>query len=279
MTTRSTLLRPVAVALDAFGRRPVLPLLILVGLVCLWQALAQLDQSRIKVIPAPSEIAAAAWRTQETLLTRHIPATLLVTALGTGIAVAFGLVVATALDFSPLLRRAVYPLLIASQTIPTIALATILVMIFGFALLPKVIVVVLFCFFPVMVNTIDGLAATDPDLLALLRSMGATSWQRWRMVRFPAALPSFFSGLRVAMTYSVTGAITSEYVMGSQDGLGQYLRAAYQSGKTDQAFAAIAIVALLSIALVLIVSAVERLALPWFFSQARSTHWNEPGIY
>ena len=257
----------------------MLPLLILVIIVIAWEALAQMDQSRIKVIPAPSQIVEAAWRTRDTLLNRHIPATLLVTALGMGIAVAFGLIVAAVLDFSPLLRRAVYPLLITSQTIPTIALATILVLIFGFTPLPKVIVVVLFCFFPVTVNTLDGLAATDPDLVALLRSMGATQWQRWRIVRFPAALPSFFSGLRVAMAYSVTGAITSEYVMGSQDGVGQYLRAAYQSGKIDQAFAAIVIVALLSVGLVLIVSVVERLALPWFFSQARSTNWNEPGIY
>jgi len=196
-----------------------------------------------------------------------------------GIAVVFGLIAATALDFSPVLRQAVYPLLVVSQTIPTIALATILILIFDFGLLHKLIVVVLFCFFPITVNTVDGLAATDPDLVALLKSMGATRWQRWRMVRFPAALPSFFSGLRVAMTYSVTGAITSEYVIPSNDGLGRYLRAAFGSFAIDQAFAAIVIVALLSVLLVLIVSIVERLALPWFYSQARTTHWNEPGIY
>ncbi|MFN8421584.1 MAG: ABC transporter permease [Anaerolineae bacterium] len=259
-------------------RRSWLPVAVFAVIVVVWEVLAQMDQSRVQVIPAPSDILAAMIRTRETLLTRHIPETLLVTLIGMGIAIVTGLIIAALLDFSPALRQAIYPLLVISQTIPLIALATVLLLVFDFDLRPKVAVVVLFCFFPITVSTLDGLAATDPDVVALLRAMGASRWQVWRMARLPAALPAFFSGLRIAATYSVTGAITGEYVA-SQYGLGQYLRQAYSSGRIDQAFAGIVIVAILSIALVLIVSLIERLALPWFFTQSRQASWNEPGIY
>jgi ABC-type nitrate/sulfonate/bicarbonate transport system permease component len=176
------------------------------------------------------------------------------------------------------LKRAVYPLLVVSQTIPVIALAAVLIIAFGFGIWPKVIVVILFCFFPVAIATVDGLTATDPDLVALLKAMGATRWQIWRKVRFPATLPSFFSGLRIAATYSVTGATVGEFVA-SQYGLGTYLRSAINQSRNDQAFAAITITALLSIGLVVLVNVLERIALPWYFTEAREAQWNEPGIY
>ena len=112
-------------------------------------------------------------------------------------------------------------------------LIPVLIIAFGFDIWPKVIVVVLFCFFPITVATIDGLTATDPDLVSLLRAMGASRLQIWRIVRFPSALPSFFSGLRIAATYSVTGAIVGEYVT-SNAGLGNYLRSAFSNYRSDQ---------------------------------------------
>lgn len=259
-------------------RRALLPGAVLIALIVLWQVLASADQSRARIIPAPSEVLMAMLRTRETLLTRHIPQTMLETLIGLGIALFFGVALAALLDFFPLVRRALYPLLVVSQTIPIVAVAPVLILVFGFGIEPKVVVVVLFCFFPIAVATIDGLTATDPDLIALLRAMGASRLQIWRMVRLPSALPALFSGLRIAATYSVTGAIFGEYVT-SQYGLGQYLRSAFSGGQTNQAFVPIVLTALLSIGLVAIVTLVERLMLPWFYSGQREANWNEPGIY
>ena len=256
----------------------LLPLAVLVVSVVLWEVLVQADTSRVRVIPAPSDVLQEAVRTRDTLLTQHIPQTMLETGIGIALALILGLSVAAALDFVPLLKTALYPLLVISQTIPIVAIAAVLILAFGFTIWPKVITVILFCFFPITVATIDGLAATDPDLVALLRAMGANRRQIWRKVRFPAALPSFFSGLRIAATYSVTGAVVGEFITAPY-GLCQYLRSALNQYNNERAFVAIVITSLLSVALVLLVGVIERLAMPWFFSEARQTQWAEPGIY
>jgi ABC-type nitrate/sulfonate/bicarbonate transport system permease component len=264
-----------------FSRGPatvLLPIGVLIAILVAWQLAVQADTSTIRIFPAPSDVLAAIVRTRETLFTQHIPQTMLETLIGMALALVLGLLVAAALDFLPLVKQALYPLLVISQTIPTVALAAVLIITFGFDIWPKVIVVILFCFFPIAVATIDGLNATDPDLVALLRAMGASRLQIWRIVRFPAALPSFFSGLRIAATYSVTGAIVGEYIT-SQYGLGQYLRSAFSRSQIDQAFAAIVITSLLSIGLVGLVALAERLMLPWFFTTARETQWTESGIF
>ncbi len=244
----------------------------------IWVVLALVDSSRVRVIPWPGDVLDAMIRSRETLLTFDIPQTMIETLLGLGLALVLGIALAALLDFSPLLKRLLYPILVTSQVIPIVAIAPALILIFGFGLEPKVIVVLLFCFFPIAVATIDGLTAADPDLVALLRAMGASRGQVWRKVRFPSALPSLFSGLRVAATYSMTGAIIGEYIT-SQYGLGHYLRIAFSSANTAQAFVPIVITVVLSIGLVLIVGAVERIVLPWYFTQAREAQWSEPGIY
>jgi ABC-type nitrate/sulfonate/bicarbonate transport system permease component len=262
-------------------QRVVVPGIVLVVLLVVWEVLVRAntpDLSAFHVIPAPTEIWQALLRTRESLLNLHVPQTMLETLIGLALAVVLAVVLAALLDFSPSLKRAVYPLLVVSQTIPVIALAAVLIIAFGFGIWPKVIVVILFCFFPVAIATVDGLTATDPDLVALLKAMGATRWQIWRKVRFPATLPSFFSGVRIAATYSVTGATVGEFVA-SQYGLGTYLRSAINQSRNDQAFAAITITALLSIGLVVLVNVLERIALPWYFTEAREAQWNEPGIY
>jgi ABC-type nitrate/sulfonate/bicarbonate transport system permease component len=159
-----------------------------------------------------------------------------------------------------------------------LAIAPLLIIWFGFGLLPKIIVVVLICFFPLAVNTADGLASADPDLIALLRSMGARRGQIWRIVRLPAALPSFFSGLRVAVTYSVVGATIAEWVGGS-NGLGLYMLRSKNALATDQVFVAIVITSALSIGLFLLVVLIEHRALPWYYSAQRTEQWQESGIY
>jgi len=252
------------------------PLLLLAGLMALWQLATWLLAVPRWILPAPAEIAralAATWP----LLAWHGAQTALETALGLALAVAAGLGLAVAIDLSALLRRTLYPLLVASQTVPIMALAPLLIIWFGYGTASKVVVVALVCFFPIAVATADGLRAADPDLLGLLRSMGATRRQAFFKVRLPGALPGFFSGLKIAITYSVVGAIIGEWV-GAGRGLGIFMIRASNSYLTERVFAAIAVTSLLSIGLFLLVGALERLALPWYYTAAREEQWEEIGV-
>ncbi len=255
-----------------------LPPVVLLGLVLLtWQTVAENSGLSAFILPSPVQVAQAAWETRAAL-GEAVTVTLLETALGLAAALALGVGLAAAMDFSVWLRRALYPLLVASQTVQVLAIAPLLIIWFGFGLLPKVLIVVLVCFFPLAVSTADGLASADPDLVALLRAMGATRGQIWRLVRLPAALPGFFSGLRVAVTYSVVGATIGEWVGGTA-GLGLYLLRSKNALATDQVFVAIVITSALSIALFLLVGLIERTALPWYYSRQRARQWEESGIY
>ena len=147
-------------------------------------------------------------------------------------------------------RRAVYPLLVISQTIPAIVFAPILIVWLGFGLMPKIVVVALVAFFPVVVSTVDGLVNADDDLVDLVHSFGAGRWQRLRLVQGPSALPSFFAGLKIAATYAVIGAVIAEW-MGASEGLGLVMTRASQSFRTDRVFAAVVVVALVSLVAVL----------------------------
>lgn len=255
-----------------------LPPLLLIGLLVLvWQAAAAASGLPAFILPPPSQVAAAAWETRW-VLAEALGATLLETAIGLGVAVGLGVALAAAMDFSPWLRQALYPLLVVSQTVQILAIAPLLIIWFGFGLLPKIMIVVLVCFFPLAVNTADGLASADPDFIALLRSLGASRAQIWRIVRLPAALPAFFSGLRVAVTYSVVGATIGEWVGGTQ-GLGLYMLRSKNALATDQVFVAIVITSLVSIALYASILLVERWALPWYHSAQRARQWDDSGIY
>lgn len=249
------------------------PLVLLAALFVIWQLVAWGLAVPKWLLPSPVQIYRAmvtTWRS----LAWHAGQTILETALGLALALVAGLALAVAVDLSAILRRVLYPLLVFSQTIPIMALAPLLVIWFGYGTAPKAVVVTLVCFFPIAVATADGLRAADPELLALLRSMGATRRQVFFKVRLPGALPGFFSGLRIAITYSVVGAIIGEWV-GAGRGLGIYMIRSSNSFLTEQVFAAIAVTSLLSIALFLVVGAVERLALPWYYTRAREEQWEE----
>lgn len=258
--------------------REVFPPALLIGFVILsWHVVAVEGGLSAFILPSPAQVIEAGWRTRA-LLGTAIGTTMLETAIGMVVALMLGVALAAAIDFSPFLRRALYPILVASQTVQILAIAPLLIIWFGFGLLPKVIIVVLVCFFPMAVSTADGLASADPDLISLLRSMGAKRGQIWRMVRLPAAMPSFFSGLRVAVTYSVVGATIGEWVGGSA-GLGLYMLRSKNAFRTDQVFVAMLITSLLSVGLFTLVYLVERLALPWYYSAQRKEQWEETGIY
>lgn len=256
--------------------REIYPPVVLIGaLVLLWAFVA--TGLSAFILPSPGQVVEAALRTRATLGTA-ILATMTETAIGLAIALVLGVVIAAAVDLSSFMRRALYPLLVASQTVQILAIAPLLIIWFGFGMLPKVLIVVLVSFFPLAVSMADGLASTDPDLIALLRSMGATRGQIWRMARLPAAMPAFFSGLRVAVTYSVVGATIGEWVGGST-GLGLYLLRSKNALQTDQVFAAMLITTLLSIGLFGLVWLIERASLPWYYSEQRTEQWEETGIF
>lgn len=247
--------------------------LTLLVLLALWQFATPAD-SPYRVVPSPAAILAALARDFGLLLTAYLPITLAETGLGLLISVTLGVLIAALLDLFPLLRQMVYPLLIISQTIPLFALAPVLILLLGFGIEPKITIVVLFCTFPITISTLDGLAATRPEHVTLLESFGATRATIWRTVRLPSALPGLFSGLRIAATYSVTGAIVGEYIAPTA-GIGRYMRTAYQSFKTEEAFGAAVVVIGLSVLIVGGVAMLERLILPWRRGQQIADHWNE----
>ncbi|MGQ9713783.1 MAG: ABC transporter permease [Anaerolineae bacterium] len=256
------------------GARERMPaLLLLLGLLVLWELFVLWGGTPRWILPSPSDIVRAGVEAAP-LMAPHIWQTLLETWLGMALALVGGLILALAIDLSSLLRRALYPLLVASQTIPIMALAPLLIIWFGYGIVPKVVVVFLVCFFPIAINTADGLAGADPETLALLRSMGATRWQIFTRVRLPGAMPAFFTGLKIAITYSVVGAIIGEWV-GASRGLGIFMLRASNSFLTDRVFASIAVTSLLSIAMFLMVVGVERATLRWYYTAARQEQWEE----
>jgi len=233
-----------------------------VALLAFWELYVRSGQVNPAVLPSPTAIIQALIDNWD-VISVHTLQTLLETVLGMAAATLLGLLLAVLLDISSWTRRAIYPLLVTSQTIPMIALAPLLLIWFGFDLGPKVIVVTLYCFFPIAVACADGLASADPELMKLLRSMRASRWQALWLVRLPGAMPAFFSGLRIAATYSVTGAIFGEYV-GAYQGLGIYMQTSANSHAIILVFAAILVTAVLSLLLFGLVSLIERIALPWY---------------
>jgi len=249
------------------------PLILLALFLAVWQCATWLWRIEAYLLPSPSRVVRAGLEAAP-LLSPHIQQTLRETLIGFGLALATGLLLAVVIDLSSFLRRALYPLLVVTQTVPVMTIAPLLVIWLGYTIWPKIIVVALVCFFPIAVTAADGLRSADPDLLGLLQSMGATRRQTFLKVRVPGALPAVFSGIKVAVTYSVIGAIIGEWV-GASRGLGVFMLRASNSFRTDWVFAAIAISSLLSILLFLAVAVLERLALPWYYTTAREQSWEE----
>jgi ABC-type nitrate/sulfonate/bicarbonate transport system permease component len=242
----------------------LVPLGVLLGwqLYCSW---ANVDPT---VLPSPTRIVSQLFEARQ-IAWENTEQTLKETVLGFSISVVVAILIATAMDQLAWLRRALYPMLIASQTIPVIAIAPLMIIWFGFGLLPKVLLIVLVTFFPIVVALLDGFAATEPEAMDLLRTMGAKRRQAFRLVRFPGALPHFFTGLRISATYAVLAAIFAEYV-GAYQGLGIWMSQSKSSFRTDLVFGAIGICALISIALFMLIAILARLVIPWYYASKRA---------
>jgi ABC-type nitrate/sulfonate/bicarbonate transport system permease component len=239
----------------------LVPLLALVLGLLAWEVIVRLRDTPTWFIPKPTEIAREMVESRR-LIWRHTWTTLQEMLVGLVLAFVLGVLLAVAISASRLVERAVYPAIVASQAIPIIALAPILLIWFGYGMTPKVIVVVLTCFFPIVVSMVDGLRAADADALALLRSMGASRWQMMRIVRVPAALPALFSGTRIAAAWSVIGALVGEWV-GASSGLGYLMTRSASQFQTPRLYAAVVVAASLGILLFALVALAERVALPW----------------
>ena len=227
----------------------------------IWEAVIRALDVKQWLWPAPSLIGSTL-RDDAGLLASHTWVTLREVIFGFAIALAAGLGIGIALHVSATLRRALYPLLIASQSIPTVVLAPVLVIVMGYNIGPKLAIIALFCFFPIVVNSIDGLASVDREYVRMMLTLDASRWAIFRRVEFPASLPLIFSGTRIAATYAAIGAVFGEWA-GSDAGLGYEILQAKGHLDTPRVFAAVMIVTLMAVALFLLVALVERLTIPW----------------
>ncbi len=243
-------------------RRAVPSIGLVIAILLAWEVAARVLAIDPIVLPAPTRIISALWEARGAAADNALT-TLAETAVGFALSVAFAVLVALAMDSIGWVRRAIYPLLVTSQTIPIVAVAPLLVIWFGLGITPKILVVVLVTFFPVTVALLDGLAATSRDATSLLLTMGASRAQILFKLRLPGALPSFFTGLRIAVTYAVIGAIFGEQV-GAVNGLGIWMILSKNLFRTDLVFGAILITALLTLGLWLLVGVAERLTIPWY---------------
>jgi len=249
------------------ARRVIAPVLVIVGLLVAWELYVRMSGISPIVLPAPSRILVALFDFRADAMANTIP-TLVETLVGFGISAVAAIAAAIAMDQAPVLRRTLYPLLVGSQTIPIIAVAPLMVIWFGFGLLPKVIVIVLVTFFPITVALLDGFSGVPADAMDLMRTLGAGRLAVFTKLRWPAAMPALFTGLRISVSYAVVAAIFGEYV-GAFEGLGIWMQVSRNAFRADLVFVAILISAMLSLGLFLAVSGLEALAIPWYRASRR----------
>lgn len=214
------------------------------------------------LLPSPSRIMVALKNDWVTILWPATWVSLREVLIGFAIAAVAGVGLAIVLHMFGPLRRAVYPLLIGSQTIPIVVLAPILVIMLGYGIMPKLVIVALICFFPIVVNGLDGLRLVDDDFIHMMRTLDASRWSIFSKVEFPGALPSIFSGMRIAATFAAIGAVFGEW-SGASAGLGYVMLQATPNLQTARIFAAILVLTLIAMALFGLVSLLERLLCPW----------------
>jgi NitT/TauT family transport system permease protein/putative hydroxymethylpyrimidine transport system permease protein len=238
-------------------RAALLALVLLAG----WELYVDLGGVDEFLLPAPSDVAASLWNDRG-LLWDNFTVTAGEVLLGIAVSLAAGIALAVAIHFSRTLRRTTYPLLVASQTVPVVIVAPLLVAWLGYDLAPKLVIVGLICFFPVVVTTLDGLAGVDPDLRKLMRTLDASRAQTFRYVEAPAALPALLSGAKIAVTVAVIGAVLAEQA-GSSDGLGHLILQSIPQFETARSWAAVVVLAAFAIALFGLLSLAERRVVPW----------------
>ena len=239
----------------------IIPIVFQLLILFIWQI--SIDKWKVPqyILPSPKEIIVTLVNILPSI-SNHIYTTLYEALIGFIISIFVALVLAILMDNVKLIKKCIYPIILVSQTIPIIALAPLFVIWFGFGILPKIIVVVLVCFFPIVVSLIDGLESVDEDMVNLLKTMGASKFQIVTMVKLPSSTVNFFSGLRIAATYSIMGAVIGEW-LGGDKGLGVYMIRAKNSYALDKVFAVIIIIVILSMGLFGLLYLLQYLFTPW----------------
>ena len=223
----------------------MLPGIIIAALLLIWEACVHVFAIPLYVLPAPTQVVAALFGDLPALA-RHACVSMAEALLGMGIALALSLVLGILMDAFPTFKRSIYPILVVTQTVPMLVLAPIFIIYMGFGLAPKILTVTMMCFFPIVVSFADGMALVSSGYIHLLRSYGASRLQIYTLAKIPASLPSLLSGLKVAATYSVSGAVVGEWIA-SKEGLGYYLLRVKNNYMLDKVFACVVVIILLSL--------------------------------
>lgn len=237
------------------------PLISSVLLIGLWQLLSVTNVMPSYMMPSPYKVFNA-FIDDFDILCFHGLTTVCEALGGLFIGIAFSFIIAIIMDACKPIRDGIYPLLVISQTIPSIAIAPLLLLWFGYGILPKIILIVITTFFPITISLLDGFATADKDTLNLLKSMGANSFQQFIHVKLPNAISHFFAGLKISVSYAVVSAVISEWLGGTQ-GLGVYMTRVRKSFAYDKMFAVIFFIALVSLLLIGLVSVIKWLCMPW----------------
>ena len=242
-------------------RRVLVPIISLLGVLIVWEVVCDTGIVPDFMVPSPLAVLRALV-TDAPLIFQHTLTTLAEAALGLGVGVIMGFVVALLMDRFETFYLAFEPLMTISQTIPTIAIAPLLVLWFGYGLVPKVVLIVLTTFFPVTVSLVSGFRSVDPDMIDLLRTMGASRWQIFLRAKLPAATEQLMSGLRISATYAIVAAVIAEWLGGTW-GLGVYMTRVRKSFSYDKMFASILVTSLLSLGIMKLVDLIEHVSMPW----------------
>ncbi len=238
-----------------------LPVITVFLFLLVWEIGVRCSHTPAWLLPAPSQVLQTLLNSFA-LLTSHTVITVWEALCGFLLSILIAFIMALLMDSLAWLKKALYPLIIFSQTIPLIVLTVLFIIWFGFGILPKILVVILLCFFPILISLMDGLSSVDQDQIQLFRSMGAHKLAIFKMVKLPAAMPAFFSGLRISATYSIMGAVIGEW-MGAEKGLGYFMTIAQKGYRIDQVLAAVIVICLLSLLLVKVIDLLEYLLVPW----------------
>jgi putative hydroxymethylpyrimidine transport system permease protein len=255
---------PRRLGLAAVIWRYIPPVVIFLALIGVWELVAMFGGFPSYILPSPGNVMSAALFADRSDLMSAAATTVVEIVIGFGAAVTIGFLLALSLVASKSLRRGVYPLVIATQTIPILAIAPVMIIWFGFGILPKILVVTLFAFFPVAINTMTGMSSVERDTIYLMQVLGCSRGHILWRVRVPASLPYFFTGVRQAAVISAIGAIAGEWV-GAAKGLGPLMIGANSGMQTNVVFAAILYLSVIAIAMFSLVSVIERLSLGWYY--------------
>lgn len=237
------------------------PIIALIVIILIWYICCDREVVPAYMLPSPTDVVNA-FINNFSIMMKQAKVTLQEACYGLGIGIVLAFIIASLMDRFNWLYKALYPVLVVTQTIPTIAIAPLLVLWMGFGMAPKITLVVITTFFPIAVGLLNGFESVDPDAINLIRAMGAKRYQIFRYVKLPNAIPSFFSGLRISASYAVVGAVVSEW-LGGFEGLGVYMTRVKKAYAFDKMFAVIVFISVISLVLIGIVSVIEKASMPW----------------